>query len=217
MKTLLIVRSGAICALLGVVVLTAMMFVGLPAAEGMAVLGQATAPEAFAASIRPVARVILLAMALDNIFVIAYSGAFIGATALVWRRARLWGMIGLAFALILALLDLGENAVTVTLAQSALSAAPIAPAHIFLLGFLTQIKFASGGLAVAFIAIALLIFRPKNYPLIVGTAVLYLLFPILNGIATVKPAAQMLLIVGMWLMLLLSAPLLWRYAPYAEE
>ena len=97
MKTLLIVRSGAICALLGVVVLTAMMLVGLPAAEGMAVLGQATAPEAFAASIRPVARVILLAMALDNIFVIAYSGAFIGAAVLVRRRARLWGMIGLAF------------------------------------------------------------------------------------------------------------------------
>jgi hypothetical protein len=75
-------------------------------------------------------------------------------------------MVGLTFALILALLDFGENAVTVTLAQSALSAAPIAPANIFLLGFLTQIKFASGGLAVAFIAIALLIFRPKNYPLL---------------------------------------------------
>lgn len=216
MHSLQIVRAGAVCSLIGVIVLAVMMVVGLPAAEGMAVLGQSASPGGLAASLRPVAGTVLLVMALDNLFVIAYTGTFIGAAALVWRRARLWGTMGLAFALALALLDLSENAVAVTLVRSARTALPIPYWGIQLLGFLGQVKFASGGLAVAFTAIALLIFRPKNCRLILAAAALYLLFPILNGLATVNPSAQILLVAGMGLMLLLSAPLLWIHAPSAE-
>ena len=151
-------------------------------------------------------------MALDNIFLIAYTGAFIGAAALVWRRARLLGVIGLGFALLLALLDISENAVTVNIARAVETGVPVALGEITLLGLLEQIKYAAATLAVVYLAIALLIAQPASRGMTWVTAVLFLLFPIVNAVTVVNPGAKTLLILWMLLMLLASAVLLWKSA-----
>lgn len=206
------VRAGAYCALAGAVILIVMAVIGLPAAEGMEMMGQPGMPDNYVTLLSPYTDTLQAVIALDNIFLIAYTGAFIGAAALVWRRARLLGVIGLGFALLLALLDISENAVTVNIARAAETGVPISVAEITLLGLLEQIKYAIGTLAVAYFAIALLIAQPASRGLTVGVAVLFLLFPVVNAITVVNPATKPLLILWMLLMLLASTVLLWRGA-----
>ena len=208
------VRAGAYCALAGAVILIGMAVVGLSAGEGLAILGQPGLPETYATNLEPYADSLQVVMALDNLFLIAYTGAFIGAAALVWGRARLLGIIGLGLALLLALLDISENAVTVQIARAVESALPIPAGEIALLGLLEQIKYATGTLAVVYFAIAILIAQPASRGLTVGVSALFLLFPVVNAITVVNPAAETLLILWMLLMLLATSVLLWRSAQH---
>lgn len=204
------IRAGVVCALVGVGVLVAMALVGLPAGESLAIIGQPASPEDYAATVGPQSNVLLSVMALDNIFVIAYTGTFIGAAALVWRRARLLGAVGLGFAVLLALLDLSENAITVDIARAAQEDVPIPGWEITFLGLLEQLKYASGTLAIAYFAIALLITKPAARALTVGVSIIFLGFPVVNALTVLNPDARTLLILWMLLMLLASAVLLWR-------
>ena len=206
------VRAGSVCALAASVILVVMAIAGLPAGESMAILGQPGLPDNYVTVLSPYADTLQVVMALDNIFLIAYTGAFIGAAALVWRRARLLGVIALGFALLLALLDISENAVTVNIARAVETGVPVPVGEITLLGLLEQIKYAAATLAVAYFAIVLLIAQPAGRGLSVGVAVLFLLFPLVNAVTVVNPAAKTLLILWMLLMLLASAVLLWRGA-----
>jgi len=206
------VRAGAFCALAGAAILIVMAVVGLPAGGSMAIMGQPGLPDNYSIIISPYANTLQAVMALDNIFLIAYTGAFIGAAALAWRRARILGVIALGFALLLALLDISENAVTVNIARAAETGVPIAVGEITLLGLLEQIKYAAGTLAVVYFGIALLIAQPASRGLTVGVAVLFLLFPVVNAVTVVNPGAKTLLILWMLIMLLASAVLLWRGA-----
>jgi len=204
------VRAGAVCALAACVILVVMAIVGLPAGESMAIVGQPGLPDNYVTILSPYADTLQVVMALDNIFLIAYTGAFIGAAALVWRRARLLGVIGLGFALLLALLDISENAVTVNIARAVETGVPVALGEITLLGLLEQIKYAAATLAVAYLAIALLIAQPASRGLTWLTGVVFLLFPVVNAVTVVNPGAKTLLILWMLLMLLASAVLLWK-------
>jgi hypothetical protein len=206
------VRAGAFCALAASVILVVMAIVGLPAGEGMAIVGQPGLPDSYVTIISPYADTLQAVMALDNIFLIAYTGAFIGAAALVWGRARLLGVIGIGFSLLLALLDISENAVTVNIARAVETGVPVAVGEITLLGLLEQIKYASASVAVVYFAIALLITQPASRALTWVVAVLFLLFPVVNAVIVVNPDAKTLLILWMLLMLLASAVLLWRSA-----
>lgn len=187
-----------------------MAIVGLPAGESIAIVGQPGLPDNYVTFLSPYADTLQVVMALDNIFLIAYTGAFIGAAALVWRRARLLGVIGLGFALLLALLDISENAVTVNIARAVETGVPVALGEITLLGLLEQIKYAAATLAVVYLAIALLIAQPASRGMTWVTAVVFLLFPVVNAVTVVNPGAKTLLILWMLLMLLASAVLLWR-------
>jgi hypothetical protein len=80
------------------------------------------------------------------------------------------------------------------------------------LGLLEQIKYASGTVAVAYFAIALLIARPSSRGWTWVVAALFLLFPVVNAITVVNPGAKTLLILWMLFMLLASAVLLWKSA-----
>ena len=204
------VRAGAVCALAASGILVVMAIVGLPAGEGMAIVGQPGLPDNYVTVLSPYANTLQAVMALDNIFLIAYTGAFIGAAALVWGRARLLGVIGLGFALLLALLDISENAVTVNIARAIETGVPIAVGEITLLGLLEQIKYAAGTLAVVYFAIALLIAQPASRGLTWVVAGIFLLFPVVNAVTVVNPGAKTLLILWMLLMLLASAVLLWK-------
>ena len=207
-------RAGAISALVGVLLLLAMIAVGFPAQEGLARLGGPLSPrdlETIAVQGSRIAAV----MALDNIFVIAYTGAFLGAAALVWGSARWFGAAGLLFALFLAFFDLSENAVTVNVVRSVMAGSPIQPLEFTTLSWLEQVKYASGALAVAFFAIAILLARPASPGLRYLTAGIYLTFPLVNGLSLAIPAAKALLFLWMLLMLLGSAVLLWQSARQA--
>lgn len=205
------VRAGAYSAMAGVALLAVMIAIGVSAQAGLTALNDTTSTGALD-TIRSQGDAIVMVMALDNLFVIAYTGAFLGAAALVWSRARVYGAAGLLFALLLALLDLTENAVTVDVTHAVLAGAPIPELETVLLNLLEQVKYASGGLAVAFFAIAILLARPATLGLRALTAALYLIFPLINALTLALPATKPLLILWMLLMLLASAILLWRSA-----
>ncbi len=137
-------------------------------------------------------------------------GAFIGAAALVWHRARIFGAVGLAAALLTAQLDVLENAISVDIARTVLADLPVALDRINTLGVLAQVKYASAAAALVFFAIAILIVSPGGRRLSLGVAVLFGLFPVANALAVVNPALVLLVVGWMFIMLLASAVLLWR-------
>ncbi len=203
-----VVRAGAVCAAIGALILMGMMVVAGRAGDSLGILGRPGTPEQYADAIRPVAEVLLRVMALDNIFLIAYTGAFIGAAALVWDKARLFGMVGLGFAILLALLDVIENSVTVDMARSTVGSVPIPGWEIPALGLLEQVKYASGTLAVVFFAVGLLIALPqRRYAKVV--VVLFLFFPVTNALKIVG-GNPLLLVLWMLVLLGASAGLLWQ-------
>ena len=203
-----VVRAGAVCAAAGSLILIGMMIVGGSATESLGILGKPGTPEQYAAAIRPEAGLLLRVMALDNMFLIAYTGAFIGAAALVWERARLFGAAGLGFAILLALLDVIENSVTVDMARAATGGVPIPGWEIPVLGLLEQVKYASGALALVFFAVGLFVALPRSHYAKV-VAVLFLFFPVTNAVKIVGGNA-LLLVLWMLVMLAASASLLWR-------
>lgn len=203
-----VIKAGAVCAAVAALILMGMVVVGGSAVEALAMLGQPATPDQYAAVIRPVAGPLLWAMALDNIFLIAYTGAFVGAAALVWERARGFAGIGLGFVLLLALLDITENSMTVDIVRAVQEGIVIPGWEISALGLVEQVKYACGALAVVFFALGLLIARPQSrYTKVVAT--LFFIFPLTNVIKLVG-GSSLPLVLWMLVMLVASAWLLWQ-------
>jgi hypothetical protein len=203
-----IIRAGAVCAAVGAVLLVGMVVVGGGALEAMAILGQPGTPEQYAGAIRPAVGALLWAMALDNVFLIAYTGAFIGAAGLLWARARGFAAVGLGFVLLLAGLDVMENSVTVDMARAVQRGIAIPGWEISGLGLVEQVKYACGALAVVLFAVGLIIGLPQSrFAKVV--AGLFLVFPLTNVIKIVG-GSSLALVFWMWVMLVASAGLLWQ-------
>jgi hypothetical protein len=207
-----VIKAGAYFGLAGVVLLVLMAVVGLGAGETLGVLDQPDLRPPYAAAIRPGANSLLLLMALDSLFLIAYSGAFLGAAAAVWKKAALWGAVGLGFALMTTLLDLSENALTINIARKALAGQDISPGILTALSAVGYVKYGSAAVATAFFAAALLISMPAARRLTQITAVLLLLFGVVHAFTVALPSASLLLVVWMLLVLLASTILLWQAA-----
>ena len=204
-----LIRVGAVFAFAGALILVAMVVVGGPIGEQMAAFGQPGTPEAYAAMLQPVASTLITVMALDNVFLIAYTGTFIAAAALVWPRARLLAAAGLGFAGLLAVLDVIENALTVNMARAALAGVAIQPWEVSALAAVEQVKYASAALALVFFAAGILIALPgRRFPAIV--AGMFVLFPVVNGLTVIDRAATPLLLLWMLVLLLAGGVLLWR-------
>lgn len=210
-----VVRAGAVCAAAGALILTGMMVIGGGAAEALAILGQPGTPEQYAAAIRPGAETLLRVMALDNLFLIAYTGAFIGVAALVWEKARLFALTGLGFAILLALLDVSENSVTADMARAvgvhgaAIGNVPIPGWEISALGLLEQVKFVCGTLGVVFLGLGLWVSLPrKNFSF--WRLGIFLFFPVVNALKVANLANALPLVLWMLFMLLVIAEILWR-------
>ncbi len=210
MKNHHIVRAGALCALAGALLLALMALLGFASGEGLGAMDLPAPPDEYAAALRPTAAGIIRVLAVDNVFLIAYTGAFIGAAALVWQGARAFGAAGLGFALLTALLDITENAVSVDVARTILADLPITLERINTLGVLAQVKYASAAAALVFFALALVIVSPGGRRLSRGVAGLFSLFPVANALAVIAPAFVLLVVGWMFLMLLASGLLLWR-------
>lgn len=211
------VRAGAVCALAGALLLVMMGVMGASAGEGLARLEQPADPQAYTRALRPHAEMLVRVIAIDNLFLIAYTGAFVGTAALVWRRARFFGALGLGFALLTALLDLTENAVTVHLARQALAGVVVPAGQVALLSVLAQVKYAGAGLGMVAFAIALLLASPGRRPLTLLVVALFLLFPAVNAYTVAHPGAALVLILWMLLSLLAGGALLWRAAQAVQS
>lgn len=199
------------CAAGAALILVGMVVVAGGAGEALTVLGQPGTPEQYAAAIRPVAGPLLWAMALDNLFLIAYTGAFIGAAALVWVRAeaaRGFAGVGMGFVLLLALLDVIENAMTVDMVRAVQGGIAVPGWEISALGLAEQVKYASGALAVVLFAVGLWMALPQSR-FAKGVAGLFLIFPVTNMVKVVS-GSSLLLLVWMLVMLGASAGLLWH-------
>jgi hypothetical protein len=205
-----VIRAGAFFGLTGVVLLVIMALVGLGAGETLGVMEQPGLEPPYAAAIRPGAETILQLMALDSLFLIAYTGTFIGAAAAVWRRATIWGAVGLGFALLTTVMDMGENALTINIARKALTDMEITSGLLTAVNALGYVKYGSASLATTFFAAALWLSMPASKSLTRITAILLLLFGVVHAFTVAVPSAGLLLVLWMLIVLAASTALLWR-------
>jgi hypothetical protein len=205
-------QAGMYCAVAGVVLLFAMAVIGMPAGDALGMAEMPAPPDIYIARIRPAAETLIRVLAVDNIFLIAYTGVFVGAAVLLWEKARPFAAVGLAFALLTAFLDLAENAILIDIARTLLADLAVAPGRVSLLSVAAQVKYAGAALAVAFFAVGILITRPTSPGFGRFVAVLFGLFPIVNTLAVANPNLSLLVVIWMLLMLLASAGLFRRVA-----
>lgn len=217
----LVLKAGAAAAAAGALLILVMVVIGASAGSAMAELDQPLAQGAQTAMLRPHAGTIIRVLAVDNLFLIAYTGAFIGAAALVWGGARLLAAAGLGFALLTALLDLIENAIIIHLARAALAEVGVQAAQetAITLGIsaIGQVKYAGAGAGLVFFGLALLVVKPAGRRLRLAAVLLFLLFPGVNALALVDPELGLMRVAWMFLMLIVSAFLLWKSADRAPD
>ncbi len=205
-----IVKTGAIGAAAGALLLITMLAVGAPAADGLGILGQPANPGVYTTMLLEHGTNLVKVMTIDNIFVLAYTIALLGAAALMWDNLRLFGSVGMIFTLLLALSDLSENALTVQLARTASNGIPITEGQIAWLGIIEQIKFGSATAAVVILAVGIWAVMPRPYRLVRIVVGLFMLFPIANAIAVVNPSAKIVLFGWMFIILVAASILLWK-------
>lgn len=204
------VRAGALSAMAAAVLLLGMAAVGAPAGDALSALAGPAAPDPSDQQLRMAAPVLVRVLAIDNLFLIAYTGAFVGAATLVWPRAPAFAAPGFAFAALTALLDLAENALAVHVLRAIQASLPVPASQAAWLAVLGQVKYAGAGLALVFFALALMIARPVSRGLTLGVAAVFILFPVVNAFAVIDPANNLALVGWMLLALVASAGLLWR-------
>lgn len=205
-----IVKVGALGAATGAATLVAMLVVGAPAADGLAILGQPGTPASYESAFVAHSVLLINVMAIDNLFVLGYTMALIGAAASIWAKARLLGITGVVFAITLALLDLSENALTVQMARTAAAGLPITEGQINWSGVIEQIKYGCATAAVVSLAAGLWVGVMERRRLVGMVVGLFLLFPLANGFAVINPGAKIVLFGWMLVVLSAAALLLWK-------
>ena len=111
-----ILHWGGACGFLAALILTAMMALGLAAGPDSTELLQPTDPARISDLMSEYGDVVKTNVVLDDLFALAYTGAFLGLAALVWTRSRWLASIAMVFALATAILDFTENARLMTMA-----------------------------------------------------------------------------------------------------
>jgi len=112
-----ILRWGGASGIAAALILITMLAVGLAAGSDSGELLQPTDPDRASCLMSRYSGLVQTIVLLDDLFAVAYTGAFLGLAALVWRRSRWLAGIAMAFALATALLDFAENARLLTMAQ----------------------------------------------------------------------------------------------------
>jgi hypothetical protein len=203
---------GGVSGLLAAVVLTAMIVLGLAAGPDSSELLQPTDADRVLALISEYGAVVKANIVLDDLFALAYTGAFLGLAALVWNRSRWLAGIAMFFALVTAALDLAENARLMTMALGIGGDANLTDEAMRMLNIITQLKYSASHMAVFLFGIGL--FRRDLLSWIV-TALLFI-FPVFSTIAFAYEPAGLARILLMWLLLLLGGWLAWRESKNLE-
>jgi hypothetical protein len=207
-----ILRWGGACGLLAAFLLTAMMAVGLAAGPDSTELLQPTDPDRVSDLMSEYGNVVKANIVLDDLFALAYTGAFLGLAALVWPRSRWLAGIGMFFAFTTAALDFTENAHLMTMVLGIGGEASLSGSALAELNIITQLKYSASHMAVFLFGIGLS--RRDRLSWIV--TVLLFVFAVISTIAFAYEPAGLVRILLMWLLLVLGGWLAWREAKSME-
>lgn len=201
-----ILRYGGASGIMAALILTAMMAVGLPASTNSAQLLQPTDPALVGDLFAKYAGTVQATVVLDDLFALAYTGAFFGLAALVWPRSRWLAGVAMAFALATALLDFSENARLLAMAQGTGGEASLTGAALRELTIITQLKYSCSHMATFLFGLGL----PRRDRLSWTVSILLFVFPVVSTVAFVYEPATLARIGLMWLLLVLGGWLTWR-------
>jgi len=194
--------SGFLAALL----LTAMMVLGLAAGPDSTELLQPTDADRISALLSEYGTVVKANVIVDDLFALAYTGAFFGLAALVWTRSRWLAGIAMLFALATACLDFAENARLMTMALGIGGETNLADDALRTLNLVTQLKYSASHMAVFLFGIGL----SRRGMLSWSLSILLFAFPIVSTIAFAYEPAGLARILLMWLLLVLGGWLAWQ-------
>ena len=207
-----ILRWGGASGLLAALILTAMMTIGLAAGPDSTELLQPTDPDRVSDLISEYGDVVKANIVLDDLFALAYTGAFLGLAALVWPRSRWLGGIAMFFALATAVLDFAENARLMTMVLGIGGEDSLTGSALAELNVITQLKYSASHMAAFLFGIGL--YRRDRLSWIV--TVLLFVFPVASTIAFAYEPAGLVRILLMWLLLVLGGLLAWRESKSME-
>jgi hypothetical protein len=207
-----ILRWGGACGLLAALILTAMIAVGLAAGPDSTELLQPTDPDRVSDLVSEYGAVVKASIILDDLFALAYAGAFLGLAALVWPRSRWLAGIAMFFALATAVLDFTENAHLMTMVLGIGAEASLTGSALRELNIITQLKYSASHMAVFFFGVGL----PRRDRLGWIVTVLLFIFPVVSTIAFAYEPAGLVRILLMWLLLVLGGWMAWRESKNLE-
>ena len=201
-----ILRWGGISGLLAALILTAMMAIGLAAGPDSTELLQPTDPDRVSELVSEHGGVVKANIVLDDLFALAYTGAFLGLAALVWPRSRWLASIAMFFALATSVLDFTENARLMTMALGIGGVDNWTGSALAELNVIAQLKYSASHMATFLFGIGL----PRRGRLSWAVTVLLFVFPVISTIAFAYEPAGLVRILLMWLLLVLGGWLAWR-------
>ena len=207
-----ILRWGGICGFLAALILTMMMAIGLAAGPESTELLQPTDPDRVSDLMSEYGSVVKANIILDDLFALAYTGAFLGLAALVWPRSRWLAGIGMFFALATAVLDFTENAHLTTMALGIVGEADLAGGALAELSIITQLKYSASHMAAFLFGMGL----PRRNRLGWIVTVLLFVYVVVGTIAFALEQAGLARILLMWLLLVLGGWLAWRESKSME-
>lgn len=207
-----ILRWGGASGILAGLILTAMLAVGLAAGPNSAQLLQPTDPALVSELMDQYQGPVQASILLDDLFALAYTGAFLGLAALVWPRSRLLAGVAMIFALATAVLDFSENARLLSMAQGVGGPANLTDTALRELHIVGQLKYSCSHLATFLFGLGLSKRDRSSWTV----AILLLLFPVVSTLAFAYEPATMARLLLMWLLLLLGGWLAWRESKNLE-
>jgi hypothetical protein len=145
-------------------------------------------------------------MVSDDLFVVAYTVAFVGLAMYLLPQNRLLAIVALGFALITTATDFTENSFTVVMTRVAASGGTLQAEWIMLLQILSQLKYLW-----IFVGVSLFAIGIWNKTLLHRVvAMLFWLFPILGVFAILSVSAALLRVFWMLVLLIAGGIFLWR-------
>jgi hypothetical protein len=207
-----ILRWGGACGLLAALILVAMMVIGLASGPDSTELLQPTDPARVSDLMSEYGGVVKANVVLDDLFALAYTGAFLGLAALVWPRSRWLAGIAMVFALATAALDFVENARLLAMALGIVSEAELKGGALAGLNLTTQLKYSASHMAAFLFAIGL----PRRDRLSWIVTLLLFAFVAASTIAFAFAQAGPARILLMWLLLVFGGWLAWRESKSLE-
>jgi hypothetical protein len=203
-----ILSLGSASSLLAAAILLVMAGITLSAGPDSTQLLQPTDPDVARVLMRDHAWVARTGILLDNLFVLAYTGAFIGLAALDWTQSKWLAGVAMLFALATAVLDFSENARLLNMAMGIGGEANFTEDALHELNIISQIKYLCSHLATFLFGLGLA--RDSRLAWLVSS--LLFLFPIASTAALALEGAAIARLVIMWLMLALGGLLVRRHA-----